>query len=245
MSANIVLLETGHTFPALAERVGGFPEWFAAPLKGLVDHWTVVDGTVAPPSMTPGGVDGVIVTGSPASVHERAPWSEASGRWLAAAARAGIPIFGICYGHQLLGDALGGEAGPAPAGREIGACGIDRDVEDPIFEGLAEHFLVWQTHSDELIQLPPDGYGIASNTHGTYQAFGWGERCRGVQWHPEMSPEIMRFYINERRALIDAERGEGAADLLIETLPKSQLESGPRILQNFARCFLELGPRWV
>ena len=60
-----------------------------------------------------------------------------------------------------------------------------------------------------------------------------------------MSPEIMRFYINERRALIDAERGEGAADLLIEALPKAQLESGARIPQNFARHFFELGPRWV
>ena len=74
-----------------------------------------------------------------AMVTERPDWSERSAAWLRDAAHAGMPLFGICYGHQLLAHALGGEVGYNPAGREMGTIGLELHPhagDDPLFAGL-------------------------------------------------------------------------------------------------------------
>ena len=68
----------------------------------------------------PTGLAGVVVTGSTAMVSHREPWSERTARRITAAVEAETPLLGICYGHQLLAQALGGRVGPNPLGREIG-----------------------------------------------------------------------------------------------------------------------------
>ena len=100
-----------------------------------------VDGGDALPRRE--GFAGVIVTGSAAMVTERADWSERSADWLREAAHDGMPLFGICYGHQLLAHALGGEVGYNPAGPRDGhdrasSC-IRRPQDDPLFARPAAH----------------------------------------------------------------------------------------------------------
>ena len=86
------------------------------------------------------GFAGVIVTGSGAMVTDRADWSERSADWLRDAAHDGMSLLGICYGHQLLAHALGGEVGDNPAGREIGHGALELHAaaasDDPLFSGL-------------------------------------------------------------------------------------------------------------
>ncbi|WP_251265687.1 glutamine amidotransferase-related protein, partial [Enterobacter hormaechei] len=76
---------------------------------GLEEHQTVVvdveHGGALP---DPHAFAGVLVTGSAAFVTDHAEWSERSAAWLRQTAHAGLPVFGICYGHQLLAHALGG-----------------------------------------------------------------------------------------------------------------------------------------
>ena len=74
-------------------------------------------GDTLPP---PAQISGAVVTGSHAMVSHREPWSEATGAWLAQLVAHGTPLLGICFGHQLLAHALGGEAGNHPGGPEIG-----------------------------------------------------------------------------------------------------------------------------
>ena len=117
--ARVVVLKTGTTYPDIRARFGDFDQWF---LRGLSDELeiTVANAEASELPGNPEDWDGIVVTGSPAMVSDRAEWSENAGRWLAKAVRREIPVLGVCYGHQLLAHALGGEAGYHPDGRETG-----------------------------------------------------------------------------------------------------------------------------
>jgi len=232
----VTLIKTGQTFDELSARRGCFERWFAAGFAGRVEDWEVVhahQGAPLPPVTAP---EAVVVTGSPVSVYERLPWSEATAAWLAQLLEREIPVLGICYGHQLIAHALGGEVSRSPRGREVGAVEI-KGEDDPLFEGLGPQFSVWQSHIDEVSVAPAGARIIARNEHSAVQAMAIGDHCRTVQWHPEFDGEIGRHYIKARAQLIDEERGEGAAARLEASQP-SDLPSGAQILANFARAWL-------
>ena len=114
--APFLILETGQPV-ATMRRYGRFPHWIRV-AAGLAAGDTVV-ADVARGAALPArdGFAGIIVTGSAAFVTDRADWSELSVDWLREAAHAGTPLLGICYSHQLLAHALGGEVAYNPAGR--------------------------------------------------------------------------------------------------------------------------------
>ena len=106
-------------------RHGGFPHWIRSAAGLHRDEAVIVDVERGAALPARDGFAGIIVTGSGAMVTDRHDWSERSAAWLGDAAHAGTPVFGICYGHQLLAHALGGEVGDNPNGREMGTVEID------------------------------------------------------------------------------------------------------------------------
>ena len=102
-----LIIETGKPVPTL-KRQGSFADWIRV-ASGLhvrdVKVCSVAEGEALPDAK---GFSGVLVTGSGAMVTERLDWSERSAEWLNDAAHKGQSIFGICYGHQLLAQTLGG-----------------------------------------------------------------------------------------------------------------------------------------
>ncbi|HEX7989788.1 MAG TPA: glutamine amidotransferase, partial [Stenotrophomonas sp.] len=103
-SQPFLIVETGQPFPTL-RRYGRFPHWIRV-AAGLEEADTVVVN-VERGEQLPERTDfaATIVTGSAAFVTDRADWSERSADWLRDAAHAGMPLLGICYGHQLLAHA--------------------------------------------------------------------------------------------------------------------------------------------
>ena len=129
--------ETGDPVPPLLGKRGPFRGWIAAGMgiaEGQVDVLRVHEGARLPPPDQPAGV---VVTGSPAMVSERLPWSERAGRWLVDALAAGTPVLGICYGLQALVHHLGGRVEQA-ADREYGRAHLGRAEKDLLFDGLTE-----------------------------------------------------------------------------------------------------------
>ena len=192
-------------------RHGGFPHWIRVAAGLPRDEAVVVDvagsgGDGLPPVA---GFAGVIVTGSAAMVTERHDWSERSAQWLRAAVHAGMPVFGICYGHQLLAHALGGEVGDNPAGREMGTVEIALDAsatDDPLFAGLPARLRAQTTHLQTVLRPPSDATVLAGSEQDPCHAFRWGGHAWGVQFHPEFSTTHMRGYVHARR---EALAGEG------------------------------------
>jgi len=176
---------------------------------------------------------GVVLTGSAAMVGQRLPFSVATAKWLEAILEAPVPVLGICYGHQLIAEVLGGQVGPNPRGREIGTIEVTLTPEGrrcPLFVDAPETLLFQATHSESVLELPQGATLLASNSKDPHQAYCWNDRVFGVQFHPEFDREIIRGYLEARTEML-ADEGLDAPHLREEAEDSSQ---GPALLKRFA-----------
>ncbi len=234
MSGSIVIVKTGEPVPSVRDRRGQFADL----IQGAIgDAWSggyqVVDVVdEAPPSIS--GAAALVITGSAANVPDRAPWVLRAEGWLREVVARGTPIFGICFGHQILAQALGGEVQRNPRGREMGTLRIERTAPAPIFDDLPDPFEAHVTHIDSVVRLPPGAEPLARSEREEYHAIRFAEACYGVQFHPEMDADVMRSYVETRREILGAE-GFAVDDMLAGI---HEAEAGRRTLQNFVRRFL-------
>jgi GMP synthase (glutamine-hydrolysing) len=139
-------------------------------------------------------VVGVILSGGPSSVYDAdAPRIEPAildGRF---------PVFGICYGMQLMAQALGGEVAPEGK-REYGPATVEIAEPGGLFEGLSDHERAWMSHGDTVKRLPPGFHGIARTERLPLAAMSDGRNRFGVQFHPEVmhtprGAEVLRNFL--------------------------------------------------
>ena len=205
----LYVVKVGTTFPNTARRLGDFDKWTVSSLDATRVPTAVVDAEHGAELPAAGNCAGVVITGSHAMVTDELPWSVAVERWISKLLDAGVPIFGICYGHQLLAKAAGGEVDFHPKGQEIGTVPIETRpgaAEDPLFSGLPASFLAHTTHSQSVLRLPDRAVHLAGNAFEPNHAFRLGSSAWGVQFHPEYDGEVMRAYIDEQSGRL-AERG--------------------------------------
>jgi GMP synthase (glutamine-hydrolysing) len=226
----VLVVQAGSADAAVRARFGDYPQWFAQLLAPRVEIHVLRPYEEALPAAS--GFDGIVVTGSPRSVLEREPWMIETGAYLLTAARS-RPVLGVCFGHQLLADALGGKVEQNPRGREAGTSEIDLTEagrRDPLFAGLPERFAVQQTHADHVQALSPGTTVLATNAFSPVQAFAAGEYLRAVQFHPEMDEERSRFVNEQRRRTLD-EQAPGGAQAVLGSIRPTPLAA--RVLENW------------
>ncbi len=124
---------------------------------------------------------GIILSGGPSSVYE--PGSPQLDRSIL---ELGVPVLGICYGFQVLADALGGRV-DATGKREYGATELKVQAGGVILDGQPADQICWMSHGDQVMQAPA-GFEVLASTETTpVAAFASHERkIYGVQWHPEV-----------------------------------------------------------
>ena len=162
--------------------------------------------------------DLVLALGGPMSVNEEDVWSflAPEKHFIADVVERQIPYFGVCLGAQLLASAAGASVmtGPAP---EVGVLTVRRTqgVSDVLFDGLSEEFAVLQWHGDTF-ELPHNSTLLASSTQYAHQAFRVGTCAYGVQFHLEVTDDMVVQWsqIPEYVASLRSARGDGGFRIL-------------------------------
>jgi len=225
-------MTTGEPVPAVRERRGEFADLITETIGETWDgEFTSFDPRTDEPMPDPAEVEAIVITGSSANVPNREPWMLASEAYLREVVRLGVPTFGICFGHQILAQALGGEVRRNPRGREIGTRRIHRFEDDPIFDGMPDVFEAHITHVDTVAVLPSGAKALAKNDLEDHHAIRFNETAYGVQFHPELDADVMRGYIEHRWEILASEGI--AVDALHAAI--EEVEFGARTLVNFIR----------
>ncbi|HEY0275398.1 MAG TPA: type 1 glutamine amidotransferase [Paenirhodobacter sp.] len=153
----------------------------------------------------------------------------------------GRPYLGICLGHQLLTEALGGQVTPM-ARPEVGLAEVWQTAAgraDPLFAGLPEKMLTFQWHGAEASVLPDGAVILAANAACPTQAIRWGRHAYGLQYHVEITPvtvsdwQDVPAYAASLEAALGAERACGLADEVTPRLPEF-LTAARTLNTNFA-----------
>src|SRR3954451_8656026 len=139
----------------------------------------------------------IILSGGPSSVYASgAPGIDDS------VFRAGVPVFGMCYGFQLMAQGLGGAVSPTGA-REFGRTPVTVDLSGTLLHDLPAAHSVWMSHGDSVIAAPP-GFEVLASTRVTpVAAFeDVDRRLAGVEWHPEVVPtehgqQVLEHFLHE------------------------------------------------
>jgi GMP synthase (glutamine-hydrolysing) len=226
----ILVLKAGEALAPVKHAFGDFEKWIARGLGCEVEALQVAELYRGDPLPRASEHAGVVVTGSPAMVSDRADWSEAAARWLGEAVRAdATPILGICYGHQLLAHGLGGEVRANARGREMGSFEIRFDAGlAPLFE--AGTFPVQMSHVESVVKKPPGARVLARTDLDPCSVLAFGPRQWGVQFHPEFDRPIMQAYLEARREVLIEEAFE--PDAMIGAVVDTPASAG--VLARFA-----------
>ena len=219
----IGILQTGLAPDVLMDRMGDYPDMFARLLAGHgfeFQTYRVVEGQF-PASVT--ACDGWLITGSRHGAYEDHPWIPPLEDFIRKAYAARVPLVGICFGHQIVAQAMGGRVERYSQGWAVGATDYD-------FGGQTLRLNAW--HRDQVTEAPPMAKVIASNAFCANAALLYDDRTLTVQAHPEFRPEFIDGLMQTRgKGLVPDDLLTRAADRL--TLPLNDQTIADRIAAFF------------
>jgi GMP synthase-like glutamine amidotransferase len=178
----IGILQTGQAPDALRPATGDYPDFFAKLLEG--QGFTFRTWHVEAMEF-PAGIhdaDGWLITGSRHGAYEDHPFIAPLETLIRAIVAGGVPLVGICFGHQIIAQALGGKVERSAKGWAVGA-------QDYDFGGETLTLNAW--HRDQVVAVPPGARVAASNDFCENAALVYDDRAFTVQAHPEFRPEFV------------------------------------------------------
>jgi GMP synthase - Glutamine amidotransferase domain len=184
----IGILQTGDTPEALSDH-GTYPDMFERLLDGhgfTFARWRV-NGMDFPTSVHE--CDGWLITGSRHGVYEDHPFIAPLEQFIRDAFAEGVPVAGVCFGHQIMAQALGGTVEKFKGGWSTGPTTYD-------FGGEELTLNAW--HQDQVVKPPPGATRIASSPFCEYAGLAYGKNGLSVQAHPEYGDAFLEGLIEHR-----------------------------------------------
>ena len=221
----IGILQTGHVAEELIPENGDYPEIFARFLDGhglYFDTYAVVDGDF------PGSAadaDGWLVTGSKFGAYEDLPWIAPLEALIREVYASGRPMIGVCFGHQIIAQALGGQVEKFVGGWSIGA-------QDYELNGARMTLNAW--HQDQVVTRPDAAQVVSSTAFCENAALLYGNRVFSIQPHPEIDRTYLKGLLEVRAPGVVPERLRHDAVARLDTHTDS-----PQLADLFALFFKE------
>lgn len=179
----------------------------------------------------------VVIGGSPHCLDEDLPWMDTLKEFIRKS-KDSVKFFGICFGHQIIMEALGGKVAMCPHGGKIGVTNIkltNEGKEDQLFKGLPESFDIITAHRDLVITPPSDAVVLAHNKLNPYQALDIGENIRTIQFHPEMDKEYLLNVLHAKKELfikMGVIHDDNHLHLILKKLEQHKEKASELIIKN-------------
>ena len=211
---HIGILQTGHAADPVREARGDYDEMFRRLLGGhgfRFTTWNVVDGEFPD---GPKAADGWLITGSRHGAYEDLPWIPPLEDLVRAIRASGRPLVGICFGHQIVAQALGGRVEKFQGGWSVGP---------QTYRIGDREYRVAAWHQDQVVELPPDARVIGKSDFCRYAALAY-EGILTVQPHPEFDAETVAGLIRHRgRGTVPDDLLESAAATLDRPMDRAAM----------------------
>lgn len=211
----IGILQTGRSPEELRGTHGDYNDMFVRFLEGegfSFETYPVLD-QVFPDSAT--DCEGWLITGSKFGAYEDHPWIPPLEELIREIVAAKVPLAGICFGHQVIAQALGGKVEKFDGGWSLGA-------ERYEMNGYAGGIGIIAWHQDQVTELPDEARILASSQFCKYAALSYGDTVFTIQPHPEFKPEFVADLIDVRREILPdhvAEKGLASLATPVDSNP--------------------------
>jgi GMP synthase-like glutamine amidotransferase len=232
----IGILETGILNETFVGRFDPYPVMFADLLDragpGLEYRtYSVIHGEM------PGSAsecDGWLITGSRFGVYEKLDWMLALEAFVREIYRDSVPLVGICFGHQIIAQALGGEVVKSDRGWGIGLHFYQIDEARDWMGDAPARVGLYAFHQDQVVKLPPQASVFSSSDFCPYAGLSYGDSIISVQAHPEFEEDY-------ELALIDTFGGirvpQDVADEALENLRVKVQKADTQVLAGWLAAF--------
>ena len=178
--------------------------------------------------------DAYICTGSRYSVYEDREWIAKLKDFIRDLRDANKPFVGICFGHQMLAEALGGKVGKSSQGWGVGVHDMDIVKPEPWMVPPAQHCKIQYMHSDQVQKLPPESAVLARAPHCEVAMFRVGDTMLGIEGHPEFPASYVTALLKDRKSRI----GE---DVTNEALAHVNDETQSNVIAGWIKNFIGRG----
>ncbi len=204
------LLECDDVVGRFPEIKGGYREMFAALLPGFTFRYYEAHRGQLPSS--PKECDAWMCTGSKYSVYDGTPWIADLAAFIRSLGET--RFVGICFGHQMLAHAMGGEVAKAKQGWGVGVLPLNILKKESWMEPPLAQVRMQHMHQDQVRKLPEGSVLLGSSAHCEVGMFRVGETMLGIEGHPEFTVDYGAALIRARRALIGEPGAQRALDSL-------------------------------
>jgi GMP synthase-like glutamine amidotransferase len=194
----IAILETGRPPGALAEQFGDYPTMFGHMLgDGFeIETFDAEHGELPDPASD----SAYLITGSPAGVYEPLPWIDPLRQFIRAAGQA--KMIGICFGHQAMAEALGGQVEKSEKGWGAGLHRYSVVTRERWMDD-AGNISIPASHQDQVVIQPPNTDVTVMSNFTEFAGLAWTDRpAISFQFHPEFSPAFAKALIEKRYDLV-------------------------------------------
>ena len=233
---HIAILEAGRTNPNMPAEFHNYPHMFeilfaihTSSVNFQFSSIPVIDGVLPD---TVDEYDGYLITGSAYGVYDDAPFIPPLMEFIRAIFNARKPLVGVCFGHQAIAHALGGNAEKFPHGWGIGIMRVHVVGTADWIPSDTQHLDLIHVHQDQVITLPPEAIRLAQSDFCQNAAFAIGKQVFAMQGHPEFTPAYTNALIDIREDKIGKERAATARISLQK--PHDGCQVGGWILDFFA-----------